>query len=81
MMYTRVRHTRAATAAHPFEFEVSRCRTSQFARCFLPAQVQNLMWNDHPYTVFDTRMLDGFLSCLSFSFPERSCLLGCDSNL
>ena len=25
---TRVRHTRAAAAAHPLEFEVSRCRTS-----------------------------------------------------
>ena len=31
----RVRHTRAA-AAHPLEFEVSRCRTSQFARCLQP---------------------------------------------
>ena len=34
----RVRHTWAASAAHPLELEVSRCRTSQFARCFLPAQ-------------------------------------------
>ena len=32
---TKVRHTRAVIAAHPLEFEVSRCRTSQFARCFL----------------------------------------------
>ena len=28
----RVRHTRAAAAAHPLEFEVSRRRTSQFPR-------------------------------------------------
>ena len=42
---TRIRHTRAAVA-HPLEFEVSRCRTSQFARCFLPAQVR--LWNDLP---------------------------------
>ena len=37
---TRVRHTRAAAAAHPFQFEVSRCRTSQFSWSFLPAQVR-----------------------------------------
>ena len=43
---TRVRHIRAAAAAHPLEFELSRCRTSQFARSFLPAQV--LLWNDLP---------------------------------
>ena len=36
----------------------SKCRTSQFARCFLPAQVR--MWNDLPCTVFDTGTLDGF---------------------
>ena len=35
----RVRHTRAAAAAHPFGFVVLTCRTSQFARSFLPAQV------------------------------------------
>ena len=40
------------------EFEVSRCRTCQFARCFLPAQTR--VWNDLRYTVFDTRTLDGF---------------------
>ena len=49
----RVRHTRAVAAAHPIEFE-----TSQFARCFLPAQTR--VWNDLPYTVFDTETLDGF---------------------
>ena len=31
---------------------------SQFARCLVPAQVR--MWNDLPYTVFDTGTLDGF---------------------
>ena len=55
---TRVRHTEAAAVAHPFQFTVSRCRTSQFARFFLSAQV--LLWNDLPYTVFDTGTLDGF---------------------
>ena len=38
--------------------KVLRCRMSQFARCFLPAQVR--MWNDLPCTVFDTGTLDGF---------------------
>ena len=34
------------------KFEVSRCRTTQFSRCFLPDQVRK---RDHvPYTVFDT---------------------------
>ena len=33
----RVWQTRVAAAAHTLEFEVSRCRTSQFERCFLPA--------------------------------------------
>ena len=54
----RVRHTRTAATAHPLEFKVSRCRTFQFLRCFLPAQAR--VWNDLPYTVFDSRMLDGF---------------------
>ena len=55
---TRIRHARAAAGAHPLEFEVSRCRTHQFARCFLPAHVR--MWNDFSYTVFDNGTLDGF---------------------
>ena len=45
----RVRHFLAAAAAHPLEFEGSRCRTSQFARCFLP--VQTRLWNDLQNTV------------------------------
>ena len=40
--------TCAAAAAHPLEFEVSRCRTSKFAGCFFSLNV------------FDTRTLDGF---------------------
>ena len=46
----RVRYTRAAAAAHPLEFKVPRSRTYQYARSFLPTQVQLL--NDIPYTVF-----------------------------
>ena len=55
---TRVGHTRAAAAVYPLELEVARCRTSEFASFFLPAQVR--MWNELPYTVFDTGTLDGF---------------------
>ena len=65
---TRVRHTLAAAAAHPLEFEVIRCRISQCVRCFLPAQVQ--MWNDLPETVFDPVMLDGFKGAVNrFCLP------------
>ena len=69
--------------------QVSMCRTSQFARCFMPAQVQ--MWNALPYTVFDTGTFDGFkgtvnrlvasVSIVFFSFLWRRCLCGCESNL
>ena len=53
---TRVWPTRAAAAAHPLKFEVSRCTASEFARYFLPEQVR--MWNDLPNTVFDTGPYD-----------------------
>ena len=63
-----VRHTRAAAAVHPLEFEVSRCETSQFARCFLPPQTR--VWNDIPYNVFDTGTFDGFKEAVnSWSLP------------
>ena len=54
----RVRHTRAAAAARPLEFEVSRCRTSQFEGCFLPAQTR--VWNGLPLHSVSHRTLDGF---------------------
>ena len=55
---SRVRQIRASAAAHLLEFEVSMCRMSKFAWSFLPAEVR--LWNDLPYTVFDTGTLDGF---------------------
>ena len=61
--YTRVQHIRVAEAAHPLEFEVSRCRPSKFAGCFRPAQVR--MWNNLPCTVFDTGTLNGFKGAVS----------------
>ena len=58
-VYKLKKGTRDAEVDHPLAFKVSRCRTSQFARSFLPAQVFR-MWNGLPYTVFDTGTLDGF---------------------
>ena len=75
-------------AAYPLETEVSRCRMLQFAKCFLPAQTH--MWNELPYTVFDTGMLDRFKGAVNFwllpwvcflVFPWCRCLWGCISNL
>ena len=74
----KVGHTRAAAVAHPFEFEVSRCRTSQFARCFLPPQIR--VWNDLPYTVFDTGTLDGFKGAVNRWLHPRVCFpVFCDA--
>ena len=60
---TKVRYTRDAAAVQPLEFEVTRCRTFQFASTFLPSQVR--LWNDLPYTVFDTGTLDGFMGAVN----------------
>ena len=68
----RVWHTRAAAAAHPLDFVVSRSRTSQFAMCFLPAQTR--VWNDLPYTVFDAGTLDGFKGAVNRWLFPRVCL-------
>ena len=58
---------RAVAAAHPLEFEVSRCRPSQFARCRQHGRQHDDqspaatgLRNDLPYTVFDTGTIDGF---------------------
>ena len=65
----RVQHTRAAAAAHPLESDVSRCITSQFERCLLPAQTR--VWNDLFNTVFDNGTLDGFKGAVNRGcFPE-----------
>ena len=78
---TRVSHIRARAAANALKFEVSRYRSSKFARSFLPAQVR--MWNDLPYIVFDTGTLYGFkgvvnrwlLPCVVFSFSLAQVLV------
>ena len=42
---------------------------SQFAMCFLPAQTR--VWNDLPYTVFDTEAFGGFMGAVIVRcFPE-----------
>ena len=55
----RVRHTRAAMAAHHYEFDVVRCKTSQFARCFLHASFFSC-WNGRLDAVFESSSLGGF---------------------
>ena len=54
----RDQHTGAATAAHPLEFEITRCRLSQFAGCFLPSQTR--VWNNLLSIVFVTVTFDGY---------------------
>ena len=66
---TSVRQTRAAVADHLLEFEVSTCRISQFATCFLPAEV--CLWIDLSYTI-NWLLLPRVL--LFFSFPSCRCL-------
>ena len=68
---TRVRHTIAAAAAQPLEFEILRCRTSHFARCFLWAQAR--MWYDPLYTVFCTGTLYGFKGAVNRCFFPELC--------
>ena len=68
---TRVRHALAAAAAHPLNFEVSRCRTSIFKRCFLPAQAR--MWNILTFTLFDTGRLDGFKGTVNIGCLPELC--------
>ena len=63
----RVRHIRDAAAAHPLEFEVTMCRTSQFARCFLPAQTR--VWNYLPDTVFVRNQQNPYLQT-NFSLQQ-----------
>ena len=67
---------------------MSKWRTSQFARYFLTVLAR--VWDDHPFTVFDTGTLDGFVEAVdrwfppwvcSSVFPWRRCLWGCVSNL
>ena len=70
---TRVRYVRAAAAAHPLEYDVSRCGAFQFPSVSCrPMQVR--MWNDLPYTVFPTGMLNAFkaseLCFLQFSVAQ-----------
>ena len=55
---------KAVAAAHPLEFQVSRCRMYSFERCFLPAQT--CVWNNLPYTVLDTGTLGGFKGAVNF---------------
>ena len=61
----------AAAAAHPLEIEESRCRTSRFARSFLPTlclTLERWMCSRVQSTV------GGFLSCVFFFRGTGACL-------
>ena len=65
---TRVRYMRAVVAAHPLEFEVSRCRTSQFARS-LTVSVYYEFKRDHSWgcvfhTLEDGEAVEEWKCCL-----------------
>ena len=82
----RVRHTRAAAAAHPVEFEVSRCRTSQFATCFLPAQTRvqtffALCLTPERLMGLREHSIVGCFPEFVFQFSVVQVLYGCVSNL
>lgn len=63
---TKFWHTRAAVAAHSLEIKVSRCRTYQFASCFLLAQVS--MRNDLRVW-YDTGTLNEFKGTVNWLLP------------
>lgn len=52
----KLRLNLAAVAAHPYEYEVPKCRTSQATRCSLPIG----MYNDITCVAFDVGMLNWF---------------------
>ena len=81
-------HTRAASAANPMEFEVSRCRTSQFASVSCRPRLVHGMTFPTLCTAPERWMglreqsTVQLLSCfVFFSFPCRRCLWICEINL
>ena len=58
--FCAVRETRATTLLHMWAFELSRCRTFQFARCFIPNTVK--LWNSLPASIFAADSLNCFKS-------------------
>ena len=70
--FVRVRHIRAAAAAHPLEFKYRPLERPNLQ--YVSCQVQTRVWNDLPYTVFDTGKLDGFKGAVNrCCFPEFVC--------
>ena len=73
----RVRHTRAAAAAQPLEFEVSRCWLRQgvpIGKVFAAGPDSNVEWPSL-YTVFDTGTLCGFNGAVNCWFSLTCVLL------
>ena len=86
---TRLRHTRPAAAAHPLEFKVSRCRTSQLQGVSWRPRFECGMTFPTLCLIPEVWMGSSLQSticcfpefCFSFSFPWRRCLWGCESNI
>ena len=58
-----VRVTRESVATHERALAPVRCRTSQFARCFVPNTVK--LWNSLDSGVFESGSIGGFKSGVS----------------
>ena len=56
--FCAVRETRATALLHEWAFKLGRCRTFQFARCFIPNTVK--LWNSLPASVFAVDSLNCF---------------------
>ena len=84
---TRVRHTWAAAASHPLEFEVSRCSTSNLLGLFCRLRFDCGMSYPTLCLILERWMgsrvcnqpLVASLSCVFFNFPWRWCLWGCET--
>ena len=73
----RIRHSLAAGAAHPFEFEVSRCMNFEefeVSICKVFPAGPHSSVNDLPYTVFDTggRIIKSIYNLVSHCLPCSS---------
>ena len=58
--YVPVRVTRSALVAHRYTYALTRCRTWQYSRTFIPHSMS--LWNDFANPVFDGVRLAGFKS-------------------
>lgn len=68
-MYIPSRVTRQSVALNSLSFEISRCSSSQFSRCFFPAICRQ--WNRLPDEVVTSRTMMGFKSLVNKSLLDN----------